>query len=287
MPDLSSLYRFGPVAAPVAFHGCDDLVPLIAGRMHGWRITPWPDAGEVEPALAVTRQSSEYELRSRFMRKCETYDDAPKAAMAFFAELIMAYGAEAPNRFFLHAAGVVVQDFLFAFPAPGRTGKSTLTAQLAASGARIFSDDVLPLDVTTARAGALGIDPRLRLPLPVACSEAFRSWLARRKTLANSRYAYVTLPRHGPGALAPLGEERPVAAFIQLQREENVRATLAPCRRADIVALLIRQHFGGTLPMPRVVARFKGIVEATPCYRLTYADGAEAVEALDALAAAA
>src|SRR3546814_15265532 len=102
----------------------------------------------------------------------------------------------------------MVHDRLFAFPAPGRTGKSTLTAQLAASGARIFSDDVLPLDVTTACAGALGIEPRLRLPLPAACSHGFQRWFARRKTLTNSRYAYIGLPRSGPGAPAPLGAER-------------------------------------------------------------------------------
>lgn len=259
-------------------------MPPIAARTHGWHIAPWEGPASPEPALVVTRTGETYDVHNRRSDETETYGNSTNAVMAFMAELIMAYGAEDVHNLFFHAAGVVVQDRLFAFPAKGRSGKSTLTAELALRGARIFSDDVLPVNLGTGEASGLGIEPRIRLPLPANSRTQFHEWYAAHSVLANKRYSYLGLPRSGPGALAPLGEKHPIAAFVQLDRREDAETALTPGTRPEIMSLLIRQHFGARAAMPEVIERFKALVENVPCFVLSYARSADAAALLDELA---
>ncbi len=119
----------------------------------------------------------------------------------------------------------------------------------------------------------------MRLPLPDGTAPETRAWVEAHLTLAGKRMGYIGLPRHGESALAPLGEERPIGAFVQLTRVPHAEPELLPCPRTEIMQLLIRQNFGTGLPAPEMVARFKDLVERTPCYRLRYGDG----EAADTL----
>jgi hypothetical protein len=200
------------------------------------------------------------------------------------AELIMAYGAAQPEALFLHAGGAVIGNRMMIFPARGKTGKSTLIAQLAHRGARIFSDDVIPIHTGMLKVRALGIEPRLRLPLPASLPAAMGDWVTGHRHLFNSKMTYIGLPREGAGALAPLGEERPVDAIVLLARKTGARAELVPCPRAEVLKLLIAQHFGAATPTATLVDRLKALTDAAPCYRLTYGGGDEAPDLLQRLA---
>lgn len=284
MPGSPALYRFDRVTAPAAFEDCEALVPVVAGRLNGWRVAPWDTPNPPDPVLAVRRSGKGYDVCNRVSEETETYKNSTSAVIAFIADLIMAYGAEDQRNVFFHAAGVVVHDRLFVLPAKGHSGKSTLTAEMARRGARIFSDDVVPIDIGTGDASGLGIEPRMRLPLPPTSSPAFHAWHAAHNVLANRRYSYLGLPRSGPGALAPLGEKRPIAGFVQLDRREDAEPSLMPGSRPEIMSLLIRQHFGARAAMPEVIERFKALVEDVPCFVLSYARSADAAALLDELA---
>jgi len=284
---VTTRWRFGPVAEPVEITGCTGLLEPVSRCLHGWPLAPWAPESTDDPAIAITTRETEFVLTSRFIAGEETYADAPSIVCAFMAELIMAYGATQRDNLFLHAGGAVVEDRMMVFPARGRAGKSTLVAQLAQRGARIFSDDVVPLDIATLRGRALGIEPRLRLPLPESLSATMHGWVEAHRRLFNRKITYVGLPRQGPGALAPLGEERPIDAIVLLAREPGARPTLEPCSRADVLKQLVHQHFGGPVTAVTLIARFKALVESAPCYRLRYDGGEEAPDLLHRMARAA
>jgi len=287
LTQATTRWRFGPVAAPVEITGCTGLIGSITHCLHGWPVIPWMPESTDDPAIAITTRGTEFVLTSHFIIGEETYTDEPSIVCAFMAELIMAYGATQRNNLFLHAGGAIVEDRMMIFPAEGRAGKSTLVAQLAQSGARIFSDDVVPLDIATLRGRALGIEPRLRLPLPESLSAAMHGWVEAHRHLFNRKMTYVGLPRQGPGALVPLGEERPIDAIVLLAREPGARPTLEPCSRANLLKQMVYQHFGGPVAATTLIARFKVLVESAPCYRLHYDGGEEAPDLLHQMARAA
>lgn len=281
-------FHFAGLARPVRFAGCGALAATVAARLNGWAVAPWP-ANEPIPApiIAVTSRGSHFILTGMYIDGEETYPDETDAACAFAAELIMAHGRANPDLVFLHGGAAMLDGRLIVYPAEGKTGKSTLTAQIAARGARIFSDDVVPVSLTTGTAHALGIEPHLRLPLPEALPEGDRRWIAGHLTLANSRLAYLGLPRTGAGALAPLGEESRVGGFVLLERRDDAVPSLSTCARADVMKLIIRQNFGNDRPASELLPRFKALVESAPCWRLRYRGGGEAADLLQTLSAAA
>lgn len=264
--------------------GCAELITPLTQCLHGWPVIPWSGGAAIPPVITVASRGTEFVLTSHFIDGEEVYGDPPSIICAFMAELIMAYGAANPETLFIHAGGAVMENRMMIFPARGKTGKSTLIAQLAHRGARIFSDDVIPLDTGTLCTHALGIEPRVRLPLPADLPTAMHDWVTRHRHLSNSKMTYIGLPRQGPGALAPLGEERPIDAIVLLVRDPGSRAELVPCSRAEVLKQLVRQHFGANTPAATLVARLKALTDAAPCYRLTYGGGDEAPDLLQRLA---
>lgn len=203
---------------------------------------------------------------------------------------MLAYVEADPHLLCLHAGAVALGSPgagdtpapLFVFPAESQAGKSTLTAALAASGGRLYSDDVLPIDLScpAASAVAVGLAPRPRLPLPAALPAELRENLQRRIALANGRYGYVALGRE---QLAPLGEHRPIAAFVRLERAAG-HASLTATPRSEIMTLLLRQNFGARPPAAELVERFAALTATARCWRLRYSDVGEAIALLMAQA---
>ena len=63
---------------------------------------------------------------------------------------------------------------------------------------------------------ALGIAPRLRLPLPAAASSAFHAFVEVHRGLSDHESLYLALP---PALLAPYGTTAPIGAVVLLDRK--------------------------------------------------------------------
>lgn len=180
----------------------------------------------------------------------------------------------------LHAAGIDVGGALLVLPSGRRAGKSTLTAELARRGHRVFSDDILAvgLDETGIANGiATGIAPRLRLPLPDDAPPAFRDWVSADPGPANRQYKYLTgAPVAGYGSALPLG------AIVTLHRvEEDVDPSFEEIAPQDVLPVLIHQNFGRMVHAGRALAAFGAIARGLPCLKLTYGRFDRAADALE------
>jgi len=281
--------QFAGIPQPVLFEGCDDLLDRLAVLSHGWRWQPADDS--LAPAITVSAASGGWRTVSRWTPEPAFYDDPADILCALCADLVMAYMSANDRFLYLHAGAVAIGPEpagrpaapLFVFPAATQAGKSTLTAAIAASGGRLYSDDVLPVDLTSgpvAAALAIGLAPRPRLPLPDALPPALRDAILRHVALKNSRYGYVALPA---GQIAPLGERRPISAFVRLERAAG-HASLTVTPRSEIMMMLLRQNFGAGPPPTELVERFATLTATARCWRLRYSDIGEAVALLTAQA---
>lgn len=192
------------------------------------------------PQTRVTAGRGGFRVVSDYLETPMTGLPVASAVCAVVADLAQSWAEERPDHLALHAAAVRSGAGLAVLAGPARAGKSTLVARLGLEpGWQVWGDDVLPLD-PRGRAVALGILPRLRLPVPDAAGDALRHLAARACVLRDDRYGYIAVPwqaRHGARA--------PVRVLIRLDRRPGAAPRLHGLPGTEAVRLLARQQIGG------------------------------------------
>jgi Coenzyme PQQ synthesis protein D (PqqD) len=274
---------FKGLAAPLRLTDAAALRPILNKVSQAWPYRVLPADPARHPFFTITGLPGP----SRF--RCENHvEPAPprdwnavNAACDAMAALAQALGAEDPSVVCLHAAAVAMAGRLVVFPNLRRAGKSTLAAGLAQAGHVVFSDDVLPLGLAAngvAFGRAMGLAPRLRLPLPDNVSQNFRDWVAHHAGPENRQYSYLALPD-----LPAHGETLPVGAFVILdRREEAVAPQLVPVGPDQAMDVLLQQNFTRDRHSGDVLTSMATVLSGLPVFRLTYCDMEPAVACLGA-----
>lgn len=273
--------QLADLSGPVRFSGCDDLVDAIGSILHGWDLRDVPAGAAGWSPMRVARVREGYRrVTTRHPTPSRSRDklrpDLVSALCGFHFELIDWFIDEHADRTYLHGAGVEATDGLTLFPALAKAGKSTLTVALAAAGQRIHTDDVVPIDLETGEAVALGIAPRLRPPLPEN-APALRTFVQAHSGPARGNRQYVRLPE---GRLAPLGARTPIRRIVLLKRKKAGAARLKPVSASDALERIILQNFTRELPAGDILDTLHRVVEAADCYKLRYGAVDDAVGAL-------
>jgi hypothetical protein len=261
--------------------GVNGVVRLGAGAVFAdafRRVAPtWPyreTGGRTRPLIAIRADGTGYRIESPWLDEPATRSTAAAAVCAFLVELV--YASLGETDLCLHCGAVEMGGGLIVFPSTYRAGKSTLIAALAASGVRVHADDLMPLTMD-GEGVALGINPRLRWPLPRNAPERLRAFVARYSGPRDRRYQYLDLPEP---LLSPYGERRPVRAIVTLNRTAAGGARLVALPRGSAARQLILQHFGRGSDARQALDRLLSIVAPVPSFRLDCADLGDAVRVL-------
>jgi hypothetical protein len=260
------LVQFEGISRPIELVGCAHLQGCLADVLPGWRFAE--AASKAEPVIRILHRDDGYRLESPWLAEPFHDDTDVGTVCALVLDLIAAYVAERPSLFCLHCAAVELAGRLVVFPSSYHGGKSTLVARLAAAGVPVYTDDVLAVTNAGDRGVALGVAPRLRLPLPRGAGRPFRAFVARHRGRSNRRYLYLNLP---PGTLAPHGRQTPIGGFVLLDRQPNGPAELVPATRGQVLQRVIVQHFARSVAATEIVDRLRGVVEQVPCFSLRFA----------------
>jgi hypothetical protein len=270
------MLRYGPcgradavsVAAPPAVSA---LMPLF---LHGWSAVP--DASGTKPAIRCRPLSEAFEIAAPALpgghhRAATAFEAADVIASALAALAIGRPGVILP-----HAGAVESPAGLVLLLADTTGGKSTLALTLAAAGWRLFSDDRLALrrDGRSATGIALGLAPKLRLPLPPS-AEGLSRFLRGRVLQSWPTLAYLGL---GPEEQAAPGTEAPVAACLLLDRGGGA-PRLEPARPAQLVRALAESAAAPWLSPTEVMAAAASHADL-PAFQLSYAEAPAAAELL-------
>jgi hypothetical protein len=170
-----------------------------------------------------------------------------------------------------HAAAVESPAGLVLLLADTTGGKSTLALTLAAAGWRLYGDDRLGLYREDHRSIgiALGLAPKLRLPLPVSAT-GLAKFVGARASRKEATLTYLAL---GSEEQARAGMKAPVAACLLLERD-GTQPLLEPAVPSQLVKILAESAAAPWLSAAEalVAAVSHG---GLPCYRLRYAEAAE------------
>ncbi len=282
MPD-DILIRFERVRQPVVLADCAPVLPIIDRVLAAWPHVAEPGglAGLAPQThrITIARAGRIFLLDSPWLDRLIRHRDPLNAVCDLVVHLVHGFVATNPSALCLHSAAACVGGRLLVFPNVYRGGKSLLSAHLAALGAEIFADDVIPVRGRANHGFALGLAPRLRLPFPEVVGPEFETFVARHAGPSSDRYQYLDL---GPGRQAPFGATAPIGAFVLLDRQEGKEAALEPLARGETLRRVIARNFSRRQPAQRILDRLERIVARTPCYRLAYGDPATAARLLTA-----
>ena len=184
------LFNFAGLFHPVAFINCDSLYPYIFTILRDWGIEKFDPGNDQPPIIKIQQTEAGFERRSRWLQKPAIFKNPVDAVCDLVVDLIHAYVADNKGLLCLHCAAVEYKQGLVVFPNTYRAGKSTLSLKLVSCGARLFTDDVLPITKQSDLGMALGILPRLRMPLPKDMKQTFVDFILDRAGPKNTRYLY-------------------------------------------------------------------------------------------------
>lgn len=199
------------------------------------------------------------------------------AVCSLMVGLAEALVEENPHRLCFHGGAALFGERLVIFPGRSRAGKSTMIARLAAGGHTVFGDDILPLD-EKGDGVAMGVAPRLRLPLPASASLAFRDFVSTHEGAADHRYHYLALQ---DGGLARRGDTAPLGAIVLLDRRPSGPAKIHAAPERLALKLLARQSVQSAEDARPLLDEMRAIVRRLPCLVLFYSDLEDAVALLD------
>ena len=263
---------------PIEFHDCPELADAIAAVLCGWEVRRLSWSGE-EPLVRFRRHRRGYfwdapwRVGSAGERRSAS-KTAIEAVCDFHYEFVGWYEREKPDHFCLHCASALIGGRLVLFPSTHKAGKSLLCAQLALDGARIFGDDVVGIDPQAGHGIALGMLPRIRLPVPRRnVGEALRAFLAERRGPSDEECQYVDLRED---EIAGFGEAAPIGAIVILKRRDSGPAALEPIDAGAALKAMIAQNFALKKPPLSIFEELRRITLACRSPRLCYADLAEA-----------
>lgn len=265
---------FEGTKSPIEVPDQGEFLAALAGAAIGWPFRKSNGGGAAVASVRALRGG--YHILSGDEEIVET--SAVGAACGVIVDLVKAYIAENPNRLCLHCGSVALAGKLVVFPSDYRAGKSTLVARLAAGGHQVFGDDVLPLSDDDRSGIALGLAPRLRVPLPENASRAFKQFAAKYEGPGDNRCRYLKLP---VDRLAVRGSELPLGAIVLLDRQAQGPATLESASRSAALRSLIARNFSRADEAASLLDRLQQVMDRLPLFRLRYADLDDAADLLE------
>jgi len=278
LPEKTELFSFTGLRHPVAFINSKSLYRHLFAILRDWEIKKIDSHGEQQPVIAIQKTNGNFQRRSRWLSKPAIFHNPIDTVCDFIVDLIHAYVADNAGMLCLHCAAVKFKQGLVVFPNTYRAGKSILSLKLVSCGGQLFSDDVLPITNQGNFGVALGILPRLRLPLPEALGEAYSYFAFEHAGPKNDRYLYVKLSKRQQ---AVLGTTAPIRGITILQRDTAAEPALMEVKKSTVVKDIILRNFARQNPALEIIDRLYAIAEKAECYTLRYATLDQAVELLE------
>ncbi len=268
---------FDGIAKPVRLvGGAEDLLPLIHDIL-----TTWPfredKSGDTSAIITIKTSNGDYVRTSPWLLEPKIYRDPVNAVCDFIVDLVHAYNEDHPDQLCLHSAAAILNDHGVVFPNGYNQGKSTFMTILAEKKVRILCDDVMPLNLSAFTGQGLGVQPRLRHPLPSGLGASFYEFVHGHQGPGSQRFQYLKL---GVDQLASFGETVQIGGIVILERNEETIDSLEHASQADALRAIILRNFAKSMPAPDILDGLCSLIEQVKVFRLNYHSVAKAVEML-------
>ena len=270
----------GSETGPVLVENAEAVMPYLPYYLAGWAIR-W--AGEAVPrspdVRVVENPDGTIQVLSYGPGGADfTFENPYDAANGLAGALISVFVGRDPQMICLHAGAARVGDGLVIVIGDSFAGKSSVSLHLAVLGHRFFGDDQIGVTIDNPSHGlCLGLMPKVRLPLPEDCGDAFREFVDGYSSMQGDDMAYLKLWEGEAGAF---GETALVRALVFLDRDdggtEGEGAKLRPASRPELVKAMVRTAFAPHVSSSELLAGLTRLADAADAYHLRFASSRDA-----------
>ncbi|HXV23421.1 MAG TPA: hypothetical protein VED46_04100 [Alphaproteobacteria bacterium] len=261
-------------ASPISVCAPETVLAMIPSFLYRWQ-TAMP-AIDAAPAIRCTFLDQRFEILASVLPEGRHLASSAVEAADIVASALAVLSVGGAEMILPHAAAVQGPAGLVLLFADTKGGKSVLALTLAAAGWRLFGDDRLGL--RRGKGGstgvALGLAPKLRLPLPDAAT-ALKAFAGARIRQSWPSLAFLQL---GAEEQAAAGVSARVAACLLLDRSGGAPA-LEPGRPAQLVRALAESAAAPWLGAAEVLAAAVAHADL-PVLHLHYGEASKAAQVL-------
>ncbi|RUT28836.1 PqqD family peptide modification chaperone [Arsenicitalea aurantiaca] len=261
-----SALRFAGTDRTVVFENAEPVAGALSRVLKLWPAAPAAPRGGGDD-IAITGTGRAFSCTAPTLDTPYDGLTSVSAACCAIVDIARAFLEKHTDMLCLHCAAFEIGGRLVVIAGHARAGKSTLAARLAAEPVALYCDDMLPIHPASGQGMALGVPPRLRLPLPASASRPFRDFLAHHAGPADTRYAYLDAPR-----LVPHGRTAPIGAIILLDRRVDGPAGFAAASRSETLQHLLLRNLSHERPAAELAAAMETLMTRTLNLRLFYSD---------------
>ena len=273
-------WNFGPKDSPVLVKNAEAIMPLLPYYLGGWDCQWAGTAAEGPPDVRIIENDNGgYRVVSTGPGGADySFDNPYDAANGLAAGLISIYVARNPKIIRVHAGAARIGDSLVIVIGDSLAGKSSVSLHLAVLGYRFFGDDQIAVTGDQAPLGiCLGLMPKIRLPLPPDCGNAFREFVEGYSAMQGEDMAYLKL---WDGEAGGFGETAPVGAVVLLDRRQSGTAELRPASRPKLVQKMVSTAFAPHIPSVELLDGLTRLADGAGAYHLEYSSSREAAALL-------
>lgn len=282
--ELPGFWWIGPETDPILVENAETVMPYLPYYLAGWKIS-W--AGDSAPRTADARvieyPNGTFKVVSVGPGGADfTFNNPYDAANGLAGALISVFVSRDPTMICLHAGAARVGDGLVIVIGDSFAGKSSVALHLAVLGHRFFGDDQIAVTMENPSRGlCLGLMPKVRLPLPEDCGDAFREFVEGYTAMQGDEMAYLKL---WEGEAGTFGETAPVRALVFLDRDDIEAdpgmTELHAASRPELVKTMIGTAFAPHVPSSDLLAGLTRLADAADSYHLKFASSREAAALL-------
>ncbi len=278
VPD--GLWRFGPEDAPIFVENADLLLPYLPYYISGWPFG-WAGAGDSPDVRISEAGAATFRIWSSVLGGTDfAFDNPYDAANGVADALVSIHVARRPDTVCLHAGAALIGSGLVVVIGNSLAGKSSVALHLAVLGHRFFADDQIALTLDSPPVGTcLGLMPKVHMPPPKDCGDAFRDFVDGFTALGGDGVAYLKLWDRESGTF---GETAPVRSLILLDRRIEARCDLVPATGSDLVRTVASTAFAPHIGAAALLRGLAALAEDVELYRLTFSSSREAASLLSA-----
>lgn len=275
MESTAIALAFPGVSRPIHLQDAPEVLGHLHNALSGWQPSLRQGSKGGRPLASLVGARGHYVLCSTFLDAPLTLASPAAAFCGLVADLARGWLDDRPDEIALHAGAASVDGRGIIFAGEARAGKSTLMARLTAEPwARVLGDDVVPV-TPEGSAMALGVPPRLRMPLPPGASDRFRAHVAAHLGPHDCQYAYLDA-----GLVAPHGTTVPIRYFVALSRRDRGPASLHHLPLAEATAHILTRNMTTTRTDGLLLERVAALAADLMPFRLVYSDLEDAVALL-------
>jgi len=273
-------WNFGPKEAPILVENAEAVMPHLPYYLGGWDFQWAGTVPKGPPDIRIIQNDNgEYRVVSTGPGGADlSFDNPYDAANGLAGELIGVHVARNPKLICLHAGAARIGDSLVIVIGDSFAGKSSLALHLAVLGNRFFGDDRIAVTLDQASVGTcLGLMPKVSLPLPPDCGDAFREFVEGYSAMQCEDMAYLKL---WDGEAGGFGETAPVRALVFLDRRQSGTAELRPASRLELVRKMLSTAFAPHISSIELLDGLTRLADGADACHLEFSSSREAAALL-------